>query len=362
MLLQKMATQFSSKFGIYFKIFYKLIYCNTLPVSRTFYLFILFYYYFYCYLYCVVHTPEQEKQVAIAKNVKAATSPTAPSAKSLLPMPPGVNPVNSTLPPKQQNVPKCLPPPPTPPQLLQQLPLKIPPLPSSARPPLPVIPPPPPPTSLPPPPPIPNQLLLPPPPLPPTGFPPMFSQYSSLQNDIQMSYANPLFSTQPPNMIPAVSGQYRSHDIMTSMGVQYMNESGPPPRTPYSENYTQRENMTQQNSQPQQTYSEFEMQDSYDENRQNYIETARAFNRDSSFVGGSYGNGSQHYGESSRHYSESGQHYVDGGSQQYSDPAYQQFRGNMQNKREFNNRSNRPQPPSSQYQNRQVRNHPYQRR
>lgn len=310
-------------------------------------------------------TPEQARQAAIAKNVKLVTIPNVPSAKPLLPMPPGIKPHNSTVPPKQQNVPKSyLPPPPTPPQLLQPLPSKRPPLPST-KPPLPAMPPPPPPPSLPPPPPVPNQLLIPqlpppplqPPPLPPTGFPPMFPPYSSLQNAAQ-SFANSLFSTQPPNLISAVSGQYRPHEIMTSMGVQYMGESGPP-RPPYSENYHQRENMSQQKSQLPLTYSEFEIQDSYEENRKKFLDSTRTFNRESNFVGGSYGNGSQHYGESSRHYSESGQHYVDGGSQQYSDPAYQQFRGNMPNKRDFNNRSIRPLP---QYQNRQGRNHPYQRR
>lgn len=305
-------------------------------------------------------TPEQARQAAIAKNVKLVTIPNVPSAKPLLPMLPAIKPQNSTLPPKQQNVPKSyLPPPPTPPQLLQQLPSKRPPLPST-KPPLPAMPPPPPPPSLPPPPPVPNQMLipqLPPPPLPPTGFPPMFPPYSSLQNAAQ-SFANSLFSTQPPNLISTVSGQYRPHEIMSSMGVQYMGESGPP-RPSYSENYHQRENITQQKSQPPLTYSEFEVQDSYEENRKKFLDSTRTFNRESNFVGGSYGNGSQHFGEGSRHYSESGQHYVDGGSQQYSDPAYQQFRGNMPNKRDFNNRSNRPVP---QYQSRPGRNHPYQRR
>lgn len=146
---------------------------------------------------------------------------------------------------------------------------------------------------------------------------------------------------------------------MPPMGVQFLGDSVPP-RSSYGENYNQRENMSQQQSQPP-PFSEFEMQDSYDENRQKYNEN-RAFNREGPFIGGSYGNGSQHFGDGGQHYSESGQHYVDGGSQHYPDPAYQQFRGNIPNKRGFNNRSNRPPPPPSQYQNRQVRNHPYQRR
>lgn len=134
--------------------------------------------------------------------------------------------------------------------------------------------------------------------------------------------------------------------------IQFIGESVPP-RQPYGENYSQRENMTQQ---PPQSFSEFDMQDSYEENRQKYNDN-RAFNRDGAFVGGTYGNGSQHFVDGGPHYSsESGQHYVDGGSQHYSDPAYLQY------KRGFNTRTNRPPPPPPQYQNRQVRHHPYQRR
>jgi len=200
--------------------------------------------------------------------------------------------------------------------------------------------------------------MQPPPPIPPVGFPPMFP-YPPLQNTAQ-SFANSIFS-QPPNLIPPVSTQYRPHEVMASRNVQFMSESGPS-RQPYGDNYNQRENMLQQQSQPQpKPFSEFDMQDSYEENRQKYIES-RAFNRDGIFVGGSYGNGSQHFVDSGPHYSESGQHFIDGGSQHYSDPAYQQFRGNTPNKRDFINRSTRPPPPPSQYPNRQVRNHPYQRR
>lgn len=165
--------------------------------------------------------------------------------------------------------------------------------------------------------------------------------------------------SQPPNLIPPVPGQYRPHEGMTPMGVQFMGESVPP-RPPYGENYNQRETLSQQQSQPPQPFSDFELQEAYEENRQKYNES-RVFNRDSAFVGGSYGNGSQHFVDGS-HYSETGQHYIDGSSQHYSDQAYQQFRANTPSKRGFNNRNNRPPPPPPQYQNRQVRNHPYQRR
>jgi hypothetical protein len=177
--------------------------------------------------------------------------------------------------------------------------------------------------------------------------------YPPLQNPAQ-SFANSMFS-QPPNMISSVPGQYRPHETMGS--IQFIGDSVPP-RQPYGDNYNQRENMTQP---PPQPFGEFDMQDTYEENRQKY--DSRAFNRDGAFVGGSYGNGSQHFVDGGPHYSsESGQHYVDGGSQHYSDPAYLQFRGNTPNKRGFNTRTNRPPPPPPQYQNRQVRHHPYQRR
>ncbi|XP_025198607.1 cyclin-K-like [Melanaphis sacchari] len=314
-------------------------------------------------------TPEQAMQAAITKNVKLITTSNTSPAKQSLPMPPGIKPSISNVPPKPQNVQKpFLPPPPTPPKLLlQQSPIKRPPPLPSTRPPLPTMPPPPPPPSLPPPPPAPNQMLMPqgvttqlppppmqpPPPIPPSGFPPMYP-YPPLQNAAQ-SYANSMFS-QPPNMISSVPGQYRPHETMGS--IQFIGESVPQ-RQPYGENYNQRENMTQQ---PPQPFSEFDMQDTYEENRQKYNDS-RAFNRDGAFVGGSYGNGSQHFVDGGPHYSsESGPHYVDGGSQLYSDPAYLQFRANAPNKRGFNTRTNRPPPPPPQYQNRQVRHHPYQRR
>lgn len=322
-------------------------------------------------------TPEQAMlQAAITKNSKLLTSPNASLAKPMLPMPPGIKVPNSTIPPKQQqdvskpflSLPSTLP------KLLPNLPLQRPPLPST-RPPLPAMPPPPPPPSHPPLPPTPNQLLmaqgvpqlppppLQPPPISPSGFPPMYPPYSSLQNAAQ-SFANSMFTTQPPSLIPPTLGQYRSHETMaTSIGVQFIGDSGPP-RPPYGgENYNQRENQPQQQSQPPPPlpFSEFELQDAYEE-RQKYIET-RAFTRDGVFVGGNYGNGSQHFSDgSSQHYSENSQHYVDGGGQHYSDPIYQQYRGNTPNKRGFSNRNNRPLPPPPQYQNRQVRSHPYQRR
>jgi len=313
-------------------------------------------------VFILVLTPEQAMQAAITKNVKLITTPNTSPGKQSLPMPPGIKPSVSNVPPKQPNAQKpFLPPPPTPPKLLlQQPPIKQPPPLPSTRPPLPTMPPPPPPPSLPPPPPTPNQMLMPqgvsqlppppmqpPPPIPPSGFPPMYP-YPPLQNPAQ-SFANSMFS-QPPNMISTVPGQYRPHEPMGS--IQFIGESVPP-RQPYGENYNQRENMTQQ---PPQPFSEFDMQDSYEENRQKYNDN-RAFNRDGAFVGGTYGNGSQHFVDGGPHYSsESGQHYVDGGSQHYSDPAYLQY------KRGFNTRTNRPPPPPPQYQNRQVRHHPYQRR
>lgn len=308
-------------------------------------------------------TPEQAMQAAITKNVKLLNTPNASSAKQSLPMPPEIKSSNSIVSSKPQNTQKpFLPPPPTPPKLLlQQSHLKLPPLPST-RPPLPSMPPPPPPPTLPPPPPTPKQMLIqpsapqlppppmqPPPPIPPTGFP--MYPYAPLQNAAQ-PFANTMFS-QPPNMIQTVPGQYRPHESMPPMGVQFLSESVPP-RQSYSENYNQRENMAQQQSQPPQSFSEFEIQESYEENRQKYTEN-HVFNRDGTFVGANYGNGSQHYSEST--------HYVDGSSQHYSESVYQQFRGNTTNKRGFNNRSNRPPPiPPPQYQNRQLRNHPYQRR
>jgi len=316
-----------------------------------------------------VLTPEQAMQAAITKNVKLITTPNTLPVKQLLPMPPGIKPSISNVPPKPpQNAQKpFLPPPPTPPKLLfQQSPLKRPPPLPSSRPPLPTMPPPPPPPSLPPPPPTPNQMLIPPsvtqlppppmqpPPIPPAGFP--MYPYPPLQNAGQ-SFANSIFS-QPPNLISSVPGQYRSHEALAS--IQFMGESVPP-RQSYSENYNQRENMTQQSTQP---FSDFENQDAYEESRQKYIES-RAFSRDSAFAGGSYGNGSQHFVDGGPHFSsESGQHYVDSASQLFhSDPAYLQFRGNPPNKRGgFNTRTNRPLPPPPQYQNRQVRHHPYQRR
>lgn len=320
-------------------------------------------------------TPEQAMQAAITKNVKLLNKPNITPAKPLLPMPPGVKPSNAILPPKPPNVHKpYLPPPPTPPKLLQHLPQKRPPLPSS-RPPLPAMPPPPPPPTLPPPPPVPNQLLMPqsvsqlppppmqpPPPIPPAGFPPMYP-YAQHPN-VAQSFANSMFS-QPPNLKPPVPGQYRSHESMASLGVPFLSDAGPP-RLPYGENYVQRENITRQPQPPppqQPQYTEFELQEAYEETRKKYLES-QVYNRDSAYVGGNYGNGSQHFGDSSNQlYSESGQHYGDGGSQHFSDPAYQQFRESTPiNKRGFNNRNNRPPPPPPQYQNRQVRSHPYQRR
>lgn len=311
-------------------------------------------------------------QAALTKNVKMLTSPSISSVKQM-PMPlPGTKPPNSIVPPKPQVVQKpYLAPPPIPPKLLlHQLPVKRPPLPT-AKPPLPAMPPPPPPPTLPPPPPVPSQLLIsqnitqlppppmqPPPPIPPAGFPPGFPAYTypPLQNPAQ-SFANSMFS-QPPNLISSVPGQYRTHETLAALGVQFRNESVPP-RPPYGENYNQRESMSQQSKLPQ-PFSDFDLQDSFDENRLKYSES-RAFSRDGVFIGGSYGNGSQHYGDGVHHYGESGHRYVDAISQHYSDPAYQQFRGNTPIKRGFNNRSNRP-PAPPQYQNRQVRNHPYQRR
>lgn len=187
-----------------------------------------------------------------------------------------------------------------------------------------------------------------------------------------------MFTSQPPNLIPPppVPVQFRPHEaIARELSVQqFMGESGPP-RPPYGENYNQRENMSQQQSQSSQSFNEFEIQDTYEDNRQKYNEN-RAFNRvgESAFVGGgNYGNGSQHFVDGGgQHFSESGgQHYVDGGSvggnQHYSDPTFPSglpFRATALNKRGFNNRSSRPMPlPPTQYQsNRQVRNHPYQRR
>jgi len=305
-----------------------------------------------------VLTPEQAIQAAITKNVKLITTPNTSPAKQLLPMPPGIKPSISNIPPKPINAQKpFLPPPPTPPKLLlQQTPLKRPPPLPSTRPPLPTMPPPPPPPSLPPPPPAPNQMLIPPgvtqlpppmqppPPIPPSGFP-MYPPYPPLQNAPQ-SFANSMFS-QPPNLISSVSGQYRPHETMTS-SIQFMGESVPP-RQSYSENYNPRESMTQQSTQ---SFTDFEMQDAYEE-RQKYNDS-RAFSREGAFASSSYGNGSQHFVDG-------GQHYVDGGSQHFSDPAYLQFR-NTPNKRGFNTRTNRPPLPPPQYQNRQVRHHPYQRR
>jgi len=315
-------------------------------------------------------------QAAVTKNVKLLPTPNAsPPKQSSLPTPPGVTPPNSTVLPSPQNTQnQYLPLPPTPPKILLQQPsLKRPPLPLT-RPPLPTVPPPPLPPTLPPPPPAPNQILmsqsvaqLPPPPMSqitPTGFPPMYP-YTPLPNTTQ-SFTNSMFS-QPPNLIPApVSVQFRPHEaIPREMGVQFMGESVPP-RASYGENYNQRENMQQPQS--SQSFGDFEMQDSYEENRQKFNEN-RAFSREGAFVGGNYGNGSQHFVDG-QHYSESGQHYVDGGggggSQHYSDPTYQSglpFRATALNKRGFNSRSSLPLPPPPQYQqNRQVRNHPYQRR
>lgn len=316
-------------------------------------------------IFIVVLTPEQAMQAAISKNVKLL-SPTSTPVKQL-PMPPGMNPSNSAVALKSQNASKpFLPPPPTPPKVLlqQQPPQKRPPLPST-RPPLPALPPPPPPPSLPPPPPAPNQMLMPqgvasmpPPPMQPPPIPggnfPMYS-YAPIQNAAQ-SFPNPMFS-QPPNLIPPpVPAQYRSHDTMPpSMGgVQYMGEAVPSRPPNYNDNYSQREPAVQQQSH---SYSDYDIaEDAYDESRQN-----RVFARDGAYPSGSYGNGSQHYADASQHYSESAQHYVDASSQHYSEAAYQQFRGSVSNKRVFN-RNSRPPPPPPQYQNRQVRSHPYQRR
>lgn len=313
-------------------------------------------------------------QAALTKNVKLlTTTPDTSSTKQPLPMPSGIKPTNSTtVSPNPQNTPnQYLPPPPTPPKVLvQQSSVKLPPLPST-KPPLPVVPPPPPPPTLPPLPPTPNQMLvsqgvaqLPPPPMPPippAGFP--IYPYTPLQNTTQ-SFANSMFS-QPPSLIPSVSVQYRPHEtIARELGVQFMGESGSA-RPSYSENYNQRENASQQQSQ---SFSEFDIQDSYEENRQKYNEV-HTFSRESAFIAGSYGNnGSQHFidGVGSQHYSETVQHYVDSGSQHYSDTAYQSglpFRATTLNKRGFSNRSSRPLPPPPQYhQSRQIRNHPYQRR
>lgn len=200
------------------------------------------------------------------------------------------------------------------------------------------------------------------PPIPPAGFP--IYPYTPLQNTTQ-SFANSMFS-QPPSLIPPVSVQFRPHEAITrELSAQFIGESGPP-RPSYGESYNQRENASQQQSQ---SFSEYEMQDSYEENRQKYNDS-RAFSRESAFVGGSYGsNGSQHFVDGvggQQHYSESGQHYIDGGSQHYSDSTYQSgmpFRTTALNKRGFSNRSSRPLPPPPQYQqSRQVRHHPYQRR
>lgn len=292
-------------------------------------------------------TPEQAMQAAISKNVKLATPPNVlPVNHSLPPMPSGIKPINSGLPQNAQK--PFLPPPPTPPNKLLMSPLKRPPLPQS-RPPLPAMPPPPPPPNLPPPPPAPNQILIPqgvpqlppppmqpPPPLRPPGYP-IFPYGPPHQNAAQ-SFANTMF-TQPPNL-NTVPGHYidRSRDTMAPM---FRGESVPP-RPPYGESYSQRETVSQQQSQlpSPSSFTDFEMQE---ESRPIYNET-RVFNRE---FGASYNNnGSQHFVDSSQH---------------YSDAAYQQFRGNMPNKRLFINRSNRPQIPP-QYQNRQIRNHPYQRR
>ncbi|VVC24461.1 Cyclin, C-terminal domain,Cyclin-like,Cyclin, N-terminal [Cinara cedri] len=292
-------------------------------------------------------TPEQAMQAAISKNVKLATSPNVlPVNHSLPPMPPpGIKPINSGLPQNAQK--PFLPPPPIPPKQVMP-PLKRPPLPLT-RPPLPVMPPPPPPPNLPPLPPAPNQILmpqgvaqLPPPPMQPPPPPirppsyPMFP-YGPPHQNVARSFANTMF-TQPPNIINTVpEQQYRSRDTMAPM---FRGESVPP-RPPYNENYSRRETVLHQ--QPQlpspSSFSEFEMQE---ESRQIY--ETRVFNRD--FEGSYNNNGSQHFVDSSQH---------------YSDIAYQQFRGNVPNKRLFTNRSNRPQIPP-QYQNRQIRNHPYQRR
>lgn len=291
-------------------------------------------------------TPEQAMQAAISKNVKLVTpSNVLPVKHSLASMPSGIN---SGLPQNQDAQKPFLHLPPSP-----LSPVKLPPLPHM-RPPLPIMPPPPPPPpNLPPPPPAPNQILiaqgvtqLPPPPMqPPPPIRPasyhMYPSYSPLHQNAARSFANTMF-TQPPNLITTGPGQYRSHDTMANMF------SGEPvsSRTPYSESYSQRETVSQQQSQPpsSSSFTEFEMQE---ESRQNYNET-RVFNRDGVFVGGSYSNnGSQQFGDSGQH---------------YSDAAYQQFRGNVPNKRLFTNRSSRPPIPPPQYQNRQIRNHPYQRR
>lgn len=313
-------------------------------------------------------SPDQAMQAAITKNVKMLTSPNASSAKHLLlPLPPGIKlPTNSAIPPKLQHVQKpFLPPPPTPPKmLLPQPPATRPPLPLS-RPPLPTMPPPPPPPNLPPPPPVPHQMLmppgvpqLPPPPLPPPIPPAGYPMYPYPPHAAQ-TFANSMFS-QPPSMIPAVPGQYRPHEAM-AMGVQFMGESVVPPRPPYGENYNHRENIPQQQSQTPKPFNEYEIQDSYEESRLKYHDS-RSYSREAAFAAGTYGNGSQHYVDGSQHYAESLPHYVDSGSQHYSDPAYQQFRGNTPNKRGFNSRSNRPLPPPQYQPNRQIRNHPYQRR
>lgn len=322
-------------------------------------------------IFTVVFTPEQAMQAAISKNMKLTQI--ASPVKQSLPMPPGMNPSNIAVVSKPQNAPKpFLPPPPTPPKILtQQSSQKRPPLPS-ARPPLPVLPPPPPPPSIPPPLPASNQILIPPsiaplPPPPPMQPPPIqpatypMYPYPPLQNAAQ-PFANPMFS-QPPNLISApVPPQYRPHEAMPPMGVQYMGEAVPP-RPNYNDNYNPRDSIAQQQPHP---YNDYDMQegvfqDSYDENRQKYNDS-RSFNRDAAYVGGSFGNGSQHYGDGSQLYGEGAQHYGDVSSQHYSDAAYQQFRGGPTNKRGFNNRGSRPPPPPTQYQNRQVRNHPYQRR
>jgi len=277
-------------------------------------------------VFIVVLTPEQAMQAAITKNVKLITTPNTLPVKQLLPMPPGIQPSISNVPPKPQNAQKTfLPPPPTPPRLLLSLsPLKRPPpLPSTIQI-SPTMPPPPPPPTLPPPLPTPNKMLIPPgvtqlpPPIPPADFP--MYPYPPLQNAGQ-SFRDSIFS-QPPNLTSSVP-----------------------------------KNMTQQSTK---SFSDFETQDKYEGRRLKYIKS-HAFSRDSAFYGRSYGNGSQYFVDGGPHFSrESGQHYVDSGIQFFhSDPAYLQFRGNLPYKRGFNTRTNRPSPPPPQYQNRQVRHHPY---
>ncbi|XP_050442622.1 cyclin-K-like [Adelges cooleyi] len=318
-------------------------------------------------------TPEQAMQAAMTKNVKLlSTQVYSTPTKSILPMPPGIKPqTNSTImSSKPQTIQKpFLQPPPIPPKLLLQQPSqKRPPLPST-RPPLPIRPPPPPPPSQPPLPPTPNQIIMPPqgvaplphppmqpPPMPPGNFP--MYPYAPLPTNPAQQFANHMFPPQPPNMMPTTSSSFRGHESMTSIGVQYMNEA-PPSRPPYNEKYNQRENLSHP---PVQSYNEYDMQDggfqdSYDENRQKYID-GRSYTREVAYGASNYGNG-QHYSESAQHFSESSQHYSDSASH-YSDATYQQYRGSgPPTNRNFNNRNSRP-PPT--YQSRQVRNHPYQKR